>query len=260
MRRSRVLEKLRSNDWVLITSTSFTSSPCVTELAGSVGFDCLWVDMEHRAYDYNTVFGLIQGARAANTDCVIRVRKESYADYFRVLEDGAAGVMVPHCKSAEEARFIVRNCKYSPLGMRGIDGAGVDSDYGMASLAEHRSHANRETFVVTQIEDREAVDCIDEIASVEGVDVFFIGIVDLSQSYGVTGDFKHPMILEAIKKVSEASQRYEKWWGLPVRTPEEAQEYLDMGARFLSASSDRAILVNGFRKIKQDFSVLRINK
>ena len=258
MRKSKVLAKLRNGECVISIGISFTSSSRVTELAGLTGFDCLWIDMEHRPFDYDDVFHLVQGARAADTDCVVRIRKECEANYFRPLEDGAAGIMVPDCKSAQEAREVISHCKYPPLGSRGIDGVGPDADYGMVAAKEYMTHANRETFVIVQIEDRETVERVDEIAAVEGVDILFIGPGDLTKSYGILGDTKNPIFMDAVKKVADAAARHGKWWGLPAGNVETAQMYIDMGARFINCTSDRALLLKGMTEIKSAYSALKI--
>ena len=258
MRKSKILKKLRNDEWVLITSAAILgASSKITELAGSIGFDGLWLDMEHTCYNYDQMFHLIQGARAADTDCIVRIRKDGYSDYCRLLEDGAAGIVVPHCMSAEEARYIVRRSKFHPQGLRGIDGAGADADYALSDFNEYIQHARSETFVVVMIEDREAVECIDEIASVEGIDVLFMGCYDLSQSYGITGEVSHHIIEEAIQKVSEASAKYGKWWGLQAGTTKDAEKYLSMGAKFISAGDEVLILIEGYKKIIKDFRDLK---
>jgi len=260
MRRSKVLEKLRKGETVISISTSFTNSPRVTELAAMIGFDCLWIDMEHRPYDYDDVYKMIMGARAADADCLVRIRKESYAEYFRVIEDGASGIMIPHCKNQEGARYAVMNCKYPPLGARGLDGVGVDADYGLAKFADHMIHANKETFIVLQIEDREAVDCIEEITAVEGFDLLFVGPLDISASYGAIGDFNNPLITRALQKVAEATAKHGKWWGTSTGNLDIARQYIEMGARFINAGSDRGILVSGFKKTLADFCSLKSMK
>lgn len=253
MRKSIVVQKLKNNEPIVMISTSFTNSSKVTELTGMIGFDCIWIDMEHRTFDYKDVFQLIQGARVANTDCVVRIRKESYADYFRVLEDGAAGIMIPHCKSKADAEYAVKNCKYPPLGRRGIDGVGVDALYGLEGGEDYLKAANEQTFIVIQIEDAEALDKIEEIAAVKGIDIIFIGIADLSSSLGIPGKFGHPEMEKVIGKIATTVKKYNKHWGLPCGTPEIAKKYIEMGALFIHTGSDRGIIYNGLKKTYDDY-------
>jgi len=205
------------------------------------------------------VYHTILGARAAGADCVVRVRKQGYLDYFRALEDGAAGIMVPHVKTAEEARQIVLNAKYPSLGRRGIDLAGADARFMLDNPVENMAHANKETFVMIQIEDREALDEIDEIAAVEGVDAFFIGPADLSASLNTFEDKSSPIMTEAIEKIAAAAMKHGKWWGLPVGSVEQAQKYLDMGASFLNYSGDLGAIFREFKRTKNEFGSLKRN-
>jgi len=103
--------------------------------------------------------------------------------------------------------------RYPPLGKRGFDNAGVDADFTFADPVEYMKHVNQETFLVLQVEDREAVDCIDDILAVEGVDLIFIGPADLTISYGVPMQRDHPQVQRAMDKVANAVAKAGKWWG-----------------------------------------------
>ncbi|MBE7031187.1 MAG: hypothetical protein E7409_07165 [Ruminococcaceae bacterium] len=256
MRRSKTLEKIRNGDWALSTAVAVGDAR-VAELAGYIGFDCLWLDMEHKPCSQKEIFHMIMGARASDIDCVVRVRKRGYLDYFRALEDGAAGIMVPHVKSAAEAREIVYNAKYIPVGHRGMDFAGADSRFMLDSPKENMEFANRETFVMLQIEDKEALDELDEIAAIPGIDAFFIGPADLSASLGVFGESNGSIMAETIEFIANTIKKHGKWWGIPVATPEDAQKYLDMGASFINYSSDLGAIVREFKRSYNEFSVLK---
>lgn len=259
MRKSKTLEKLRNGKWVISTAVAVGGAR-VAELAGEIGFDCLWIDTEHKPIGDEALFNTVLGARAGGADCLVRIRKRGYSDCFRALEDGAAGIMVPHVKSAEEAREIVRNAKYIPLGRRGIDFAGADSRYMLDNPKENMAFANRETFITVQIEDPEALDELDAIAAVEGIDVLFVGPGDLGAGLGSFGNKNSGVMQDAIKRVAAAAEKNDKWWGLPVGSVEEAQKYLDMGAGFLNYSSDLGAIVREFSRTYKEFGALRPNR
>ncbi|MBQ6544624.1 MAG: hypothetical protein IJL72_02685 [Lachnospiraceae bacterium] len=255
MRRSKTLEKIRNGGWALCTGVAVGGAR-ICELAGHLDYDCLWLDMEHKPFTQMEIFHMIAASRAADVDCVVRVRKQGYLDYFRALEDGAAGIMVPHVKTAEEAAEIARNAKYPPLGKRGIDLAGADCRYMLDDAKESLAFANRETFVMIQIEDRESLDVLDEIAQVPGIDAFFIGPADLSMSLGVFGEKNSPAMETAIERIAKTAEKYGKWWGIPVGSPEAGQKYLDMGASFLNYSGDLGAIVREFTRAKKEFGAL----
>jgi 4-hydroxy-2-oxoheptanedioate aldolase len=229
MVKSRVLQKLRAGDFVRTVSIGRVTEPWFAEVIGRVGFDVIWLDLEHRAFGYNVIDPISLACRATGIDLMVRIRKTGYTAPMRALEFGANGLMIPHCRSAEEARQWVEWARFPPLGKRGFDGAGADADHMLADPLEHLRHGNAETFLVLQIEDREAVECVDEIAAVDGYDLLFIGTGDLSISLGAPMQAGHPSVQRAIDRVAEAAAKHGKWWGIPTGTPEAAQGYLDRG-------------------------------
>lgn len=258
MINSRVLKKLRGGDFVRVAGINRVPYPWFAEVAGKVGYDVLWFDLEHRPHSPELVAGLSLACRSTATDLMVRIPKAGYTIPMQVLEMGANGVMVPHCCSAQEARQWVDWTKFPPLGKRGFDNAGVDCDYSMADPLAYMNHANQETFLVLQVEDREAVDSIDEIAAVQGVDLFFVGPADLSVSYGIPMQFQHSLIQKAKDKVANAAAKAGKWWGTVTPTPEAAQTELDRGARMVTCVDDHFLLVKGLQKAYSRFADIGI--
>lgn len=247
MVKSRVLRKLRDGDLVRVAGMSRVRDPWLAEVIGWTGYDVIWFDMEHRAFNYDAIDPISLACRASEIDLMVRILKTGYTAPMRALEFGANGIMVPHCMSAQEARQWVEWTKFPPLGKRGFDGAGSDANYMLVDPVEYMKHANEETFLMLQIEDREAVECVDEIAAVEGVDLLFIGTGDLSISYGAPMQVSHPLMQKAIDRVAEATARHGKWWGMPSGSPAAAQALIDRGARFITCGGDHGSLVNGLR-------------
>jgi len=256
MTNSKVLDILRRGGLARVTAVSRLAEPWLAELIGRVGFDGVWYDLEHRTPAEHTADAMAVGCRAAGIDLMVRVRKSEYGFPMRMLEIGANGLMVPHIRSAEEARQWVEWCRFAPLGRRGFDGAGADADFMLASPLDHMRQANEQVFLAFQIEDREAVDSIDDIAAVRGYDVLFVGPGDLSVSLGVPFEFDHPLIEEAIARVAAAATLHGKWWGLPVGSAEEGQRFLEQGARLLARGSDHVLLVEGYRRLAAEMATL----
>ena len=252
MFQSKVLTKLRAGKPALCTNASAGPSPMVCGLAAKIGFDAVWIDAEHRGFSEDQIAAMILAVRLAGADPLVRVRKESPASYFRPLEMGAAGVMVPHIKSPEDAEVAVRNFRFAPQGLRGIDGVGVDADYGLAAVDEHLSAVNEQSWLLLQIEDREAIDCIDQIAAVKGFDILLVGSGDMAQSLGVPGQFSHAKLIDAIALVKQAAVQHDKTFGQIV-TLEAAKDALQSGARFICIGADLPLLTAGWRHIHDDF-------
>ena len=253
MRKSRVLGKLRSGRPVLVAGTSLAPAPQIVEMAGLTGFDCVWLDLEHRDMDATEINPMILAGWAHDTDTMVRVRKGGYTTFFRPFESGATGIMVPHVTTKEEAQWIVRNAKFPPIGRRGFDGAGRDADYCLMDPKKHLEFANRETFVVIQIEDPEALPNLDKIAAVEGIDILFIGPADLTISLGIPFDTRHPKFAKVVARVAAAAKKHGKFWGLPVGSGEAAVPYLKQGARFFSCGADLIFVLRGFQGVKAQF-------
>jgi 4-hydroxy-2-oxoheptanedioate aldolase len=247
MVKSKVLQKLRAGEIVRVAGMSRLSDPWLAQVIGWSGYDVIWFDMEHRSFDYSVIDPLSLACRHVGIDLMVRILKTGYTAPMRALEFGATGLMIPHCMDAAEARQWVEWTKFPPLGKRGFDGAGADADYLFADPLEYMKHANEETFLVLQIEDKEAVEHVEEIAAVEGVDLLFIGTGDLSISYGVPLQGQHPLMQKAIDRVAAAAARYGKFWGMPSGTPEAAQSLVDRGARFITCGGDHGALVSGLK-------------
>ncbi len=258
MHKNRVLEKLRRGECVSVVNLGFFPCSSLVEAVGRIGFDCGWFDMEHRSFGLKEFDEMALACRATGMEAMVRVIKGGYTSLMKPLQGGATGLMIPHCMSPEEARQIVSWAKYHPQGKRGFDNAGPDADYLMADLAEYMVHSNQETFLAVQIEDREAIEQIEDIAAVEGIDILFIGPADLSLSYGLPFQFEHPTIKKALKRVRDAADAQGKWWGMPFSSIEEGRRLVENGARFLAHGGDLLAVKDTFLCYRKTFEQLGI--
>ncbi len=251
MHESVVLKKLRANEPVWCAKANLTD-PCVIELMGYTGVQCVWICMEHGPNTFETVAHQVRAAKMLGMDAMVRVAKGCYSDYIRPFEMDATGIMVPHCMSGDEAREIVQMTKFQPLGRRAIDSGNADGPYCLRPLPEYTAWCNRERFVIAQVEDREAVDCMEDIIAVDGIDAFFLGPGDLSHSYGIPGETTHPLITEAIDKMAALCAKYNRPWGLPCG-PALARQMLDKGARFLANGADVIAIAEHLRALRAGY-------
>jgi 4-hydroxy-2-oxoheptanedioate aldolase len=153
MHRSLVLEKLRNDEPVWCAKTNLTD-PNVIELMGHFGIHCVWLCMEHVPINLETVHNQVRTAKMMGMDSLVRVSKGCYADLIKPFEMDATGIMVPHCMSGEEAADIVRMTRFQPIGRRAWDGGNSDGPFCMRPPEEYLSFANRERFVIVQVEDK----------------------------------------------------------------------------------------------------------
>ena len=253
MRNSRIKAKLARNEPTLIVSLHLTD-PSVYEMAALMGFDGLWMDLEHHGYTVETATALMRAARVGSSDIIARPAKGEMMRMGRLLEAGATGIMYPRCDNAEEAAEVVRWAKFPPMGTRGIDTANADMPYLSMPLTSYLEKANDETFVIIQLEDASAIENAESIAAVDGVDILMIGPTDLSASLGIPGQLDHPRLVEAARHVAQAATSAGKHWGRPIFTPQGAKELIDMGARFITCGADIVMLKTALEAMQQEFA------
>src|SRR6516164_6104613 len=153
--------------------------PKIVEMVGLQGaWDAVWLDQEHVGLTLEQIEQAARAARAVGMDSFVRLAATDYATVMRPLEAGAGGIMAAQVRSAAEAEEVVRWAKFHPQGLRGVNGTGVDGRYGTLPQAEYMRRANEETFIAIQIEHADAVEEVDRIAALPGVDVLFLGPSD----------------------------------------------------------------------------------
>jgi len=255
MRASRIKTKLQRGEPVLIT-TLHLIDPSVYELTSLMGFDGIWMDLEHHTYSLQTAAELMRAARVGVTDIVARPAKGEFMRMQRMLEAGAHGIIYPRCDDAAEAAEVVGWAKFAPAGRRGCDGANPDMPYLTMPVDEYVAEANRQTFVIIQIESPEALEQVDEIAAVDGVDVLMLGPGDFSILSGIPGQFGDQRVKEAKQKIAEAARRAGKHWGCPAGTIEQTQELMEMGARVMFYQADILMIKAGLEQVQRDMSPL----
>ncbi len=221
-------------------------SSVVAEIAGRAGFDWVVLDLEHGHGDQESLLPQLQGLSASPTAPLVRVAWNEAPRVKRVLDLGAAGVIFPCVGTAEEARLAAAAMRYPPDGCRGC-AATRASGYG-TQLDDYLACANEQLLTVVQIETAATLSHLDAIAAVEGVDVLFVGPMDLSFSLGVPRQYDHPVFREAVTRVSEAARRAGKAAGILLLRPDQFEQALADGYTFLGLGSDMGVMVEGMRK------------
>ena len=252
MRHSKVLSKLGSSRFVRMAALGHYL-PFFIRYAAQFRYDGIWFDLEHRAMDSREVQSILALCHQYDIDCMIRPPSLERTKLYRYLEDGAPGFMIPFMSTQEISQHVLDCTKYPPLGNRGIDGAGLDADFGIEAWKENSTFlddSNKETFIVGQIETVEALRNIDAIAEVEGIDVLFIGPADLTRRLEVSTDVNWTLD-DAIVFVSEAAKRNKKAWGITAGTPEMVTHYQSLGASVVPWGGDFS-LMNILKECSQD--------
>lgn len=215
-----------------------SGSPAVIEVAGRIGFDFVLLDTEHGALDSYTVENLIRAANVGGLSAIIRVGENRPIDILRVLDSGAHGVLVPHVQSRDDAEALVRAARYAPEGERGDAFTQRSAGWGFADPATYHACENAGTLVVANIESAGAVERIEEIAQVPGLDVLNIGPKDLAQSMGLVGQPSHPEVQGAIDRIIRAGKAANLAVGIGVRDAAAARKRIAQGVTFINFRSD----------------------
>lgn len=215
------------------------------EMAAPLGFDWVLIDCEHGVASYEALPGLLRALNASQMTSIVRVpTKDDPSIFKRVLDAGVEGVLVPQIYDAADAKAVVNACRYPPEGERGI-AAGRGHKYGLDFMGTLQN-ANSEVMVIVQIETKEAVEAVDEILAVPGLDGILIGPADLSASIGHMLDFKHPDVVAAFDKIVKAAQAAGKPAGFYCNSPKEAQARFEEGFSFANICNDAGLLLQGY--------------
>ncbi len=243
MRQSKMLQKFRSDGFARVCGLGHYL-PFYVRYAAHYKFDGIWFDLEHRAMDAREVQAIIMMCHHNDIDCMVRPPTLERTKLYRYLEDGATGFLMPLVSDPQTASDIVQAVRFPPLGNRGMDGAGLDGDFGIGVWhpgSNYNADSNKETFLITQVETLQAVANAEEIASIDGIDGLFIGPADLSLRIATQGDGELTME-KAIETVAAATAKHGKVWGITAGSVEEIQRFREMGAQMVPWGGDFSLM------------------
>lgn len=223
-------------------------SPPVVETLARAGFDWMWIDLEHSPIDLETADRMIQAMQGTETVPIVRVAWNRHWLAKPVLDMGAKGVIIPWVNSKPEAVDAVQALRYPPEGVRGVGASVAARRWGLPT-SEYLKVANQEILAILQIENIEAVNRIEEILAVPGIDLLFIGPNDLASSMGLLGQTTHPRVEEAIQKVLAATKKAKVPAGILGFSPDDANRRIAQGFQFIAVASDAGLLSSGAKDI-----------
>lgn len=243
MNENSLKNAIRNGKSAIGTFVKYTD-PAVAEVLALAGFDFFVLDTEHVAVDREQLLGILRAAEAFGITPLVRVRENNQVEILQNLDLGYAGVQVPNVDTPEQARRLVASVKYGPEGVRGLSPSVRACRYGTMSVPEYTQKANENTMVVSHCETKTCVENIDEILTIPGIDVIFIGPMDLSQSYGVPGNPGDPAVQEAISTVTEKVKASDKAVGTVAGNANAAKALMDKGVQYILLSSDQGMMMN----------------
>jgi len=227
----------------------------VATQAAALGFDFLWLEMEHSPISLETVRNIVLATRGLGAVPLARPPVNELWTAKRVLDAGALGVIFPFTNSPELARQAVASCKYPPHGLRG---SGADlAQFRWPAPEGYYDFADKNVLIVTVVEDTKGLSHIDEIAATPGIDVIFIGTSDLSFSLGLRGEQNHPKLNAAVAKIAAAAKKHGKALGRPARSPEEVRRFQKQGFLFFMTGTEIDFMAAGATQFLKPFGKAR---
>lgn len=221
----------------------------IAQIANACGFDWIFIDCEHGAITVDTAAQLSSAALGFGVTPIVRVPGIEHHHSTRALDNSAQGVVIPHVETAEEAQAIAAYTRFAPLGHRSVGGPLAQTHFASLPLADTMRLVNEETLVVVMIESPAGVAACDAIAAVHGIDVLFIGTNDLCAEMGIPGQFDHPRVEDAYRRVIGACRKHGKYAGMGgVYTPALMRKFVAMGVQFILAGSELGFLMAGARE------------
>ena len=253
------IEQLRSaleNGEAVVGTCNFEDkNRQIGRIFANFGFDFLVIECEHGCFDIETVADMITIAKLSGIVPIVKIGEYSYHTFSRYLDAGADGFILPRIRRKEEVRQVMEWINYYPDGVRGYSPSAPYCNYGfdIENTCDHRefiAKKNSDIFIVVQFETKDAIDNVDEILSVPGIDAVITGPCDLSMSLGIAGDLKNPILEEAVKKVYNACKKYNVKVGNAFGDIEDVKKHLDYGLQFIWWKGDIIFLKSSQKEVE----------
>ena len=225
-----------------------TPHPHIMEVLASTGLDCVVIDAEHAPFDRRDIDACVMAAQLGGLPVLVRTPYGSAEQILNALDCGADGVLVPHVRSATEARAVALSAHYVSGG-RGYAGSSRAARYGTKSMPDHKAASAAKTVVVAQIEDVEALDQIDAIAAVDGIDALFIGRIDLTVSLGCESP-DDPKVIAAVERIVAACVAASRPVGMFVSRAADVAVWREKGATLFLLGSDHGFVREGAKALR----------
>jgi len=234
----------------LIVGTHVTvTEPSITELMGNLGFDFVWIEGEHSPLDKQAIQNHIIAAKAGNTASFVRIPWNDPVLAKPILEMGPDGIIFPFIRTKEEAELAVASCRYPPKGIRGF-GPRRANRYGTIPINEYINNVEKSFLIILQIEHIDAVNNLEEILSVEGIDTIVVGPNDLSGSIGLLGQTRHPEVMKLFDKIAEKSIKAGVPFGVSMGMDKESlREWVQRGVSWIGSGNESSYIVDAGGRI-----------
>ena len=246
--RGNLKKRLQAGETVIGPFVIIPSVPLVDTL-GYAGMDFCIIDTEHGPISQESTADLVIAAQGAGVAPIIRVGDNDERLILRALDVGADGVQVPQINSIADAEKVIHSAKYSPLGERGLSVFTRAGNYFADEGKDHTDRQNEETMIVVHIEGKVGLDNLDEIMTAQAIDVLFLGPYDISQSLGMPGDVRNPVVEQALKEATDKARAQGRAVGSYAKDIEMGKWLIDLGVQYISINVDAIIYMQACENI-----------
>lgn len=241
MKYNQMKHALKNKESAIGTFVKFCD-PASVEILALAGFDFFVLDTEHVGMDRQELLHILRAAEASGITPIVRVKENNQVEILQNLDFGYLGVQVPNVDTPDQAVRLVQSVKYTPHGNRGLSPSVRACNYGTMPVHEYVETANQETLIVSHCETVECVNNLDAILQVDGIDVIFIGPMDLSQSLGIPGQTSSREVQDCIAGIKKKVLGSNKALGTTAATPEAAKKLIEQGVQYILLGSDQSMM------------------
>ena len=226
----------------------------------AAGLDFFFLDTEHSVANYRDIQNLVRAAKAMDITAIVRVTQTEGHLISRALDCGAMGIVAPRIHSVEQAKKVIENIKFPPLGIRGYGLRSIIHDYNFSGAATEMQSSNDETLTVLQMESKECVEAIYDITAIPGVDATMVGPFDLSVSLGIPGDFESTVFWDAFDRMVDACNKNGVAPGVHMGNTSMLKRAQEHGARYLTIGSDLSMMLQGWKEARDSIPTENSNE
>ena len=246
---NHALEKLRNGQFVFGILVRLNCTIEMARVAEACDHDFLFLDMQHGGMGIETAIKVCHASLSTTVTPLVRVPSKQAIEGFRLLDNGAMGIVAPDVETAEEARHLVSVCRFPPLGRRSVAAGYPQLGYETMPVVDASRALDENTMLVAMIESGKGIENADEIAAVEGIDVVHVGSGDLLTEMGISDQMGSERHYDLCETVAKACKAHGKFFGVGgARAPEQQARLVEMGVRFMTTNSDLAFLLAGARE------------
>ncbi|MFC1559512.1 HpcH/HpaI aldolase/citrate lyase family protein [Candidatus Margulisiibacteriota bacterium] len=253
MLRTNYLRNKLGSGKAVIGTWAAIPSPVTADVIAISGMDFVVIDSEHGPISFETAQNMIMAVESREVSPCVRVSGLVEGDILKALDIGAHCIHIPNIMTRNDAEQAVQMSKYPPIGKRGFSPFTRAGNYSLESAKVLTKKANENTLVAIHIEGKEAIDNIDEILKIKGIDIVFIGIFDLSKSLGIAGDVENPKVVAMLKEIAKKASKAGKYPGSIVNNNEQLKKFLGYGIKYITYSVDCDVFSGTYKKIVSNF-------